>query len=750
MMIAPFCRVISAFALTLCIFLLSANIGLCAEKPQAAASPDSEKIKAVIKTLETPAEREALISALKIMAEAQQPKLQDKELKSAAAELLRDISSRVDGVTESIVAITGTVNEFPEIIAWFSSELSESDSRRMWTEVGYNIILTLGFGYFAFYLIRLGLARLRKKVCCSEPQKLIHRLPGLLGLLIIDVLPIVFFAIAAYVTLGIVGPREQTRLVALAWVNAFIISHAIGAVLIFLLAPQATHLRLFKLADDNANYLVIWGKRLTYSSIYGYFALQAALLLGLATGPYDAMLRILGLFVSVLLVIMIMQNRETVGEYILRQSHDKKPEDKAEITTDGSPETPQRGSRGLRKRLAKTWHLLALLYVILLYGVWALRIPGGFFFLFRATVLTMVVVFAIKAVLGMITSFFARGFQINDELKTRFPGLEKRANQYIATLHTGVRLCVYFLGSISIFQAWGIDTYDWITSEPGKVLGGTVASVAGILVVSFIVWEITNSLIQKRLAPIDEDGTPRAVNPRTLTLLTVARKALAIVLIIFSSLMILAEVGVNIAPLLAGAGVLGLAIGFGSQKLVQDVITGVFILLEDQIAVGDVVNLGGLAGVVEAVSIRTVRLRDATGTVHTIPFSAISTVSNRTKDFSYCVMDVGIGYRESVDEVMKVLKEIGAELQDNPEYGEQILEPIEVLGVDAFADSAVIIRARIKTVPTKQWWVGREFNRLMKNKFDELDIEIPFPHQTLYFGVDKKGDAPSANVSIRS
>jgi small conductance mechanosensitive channel len=172
------------------------------------------------------------------------------------------------------------------------------------------------------------------------------------------------------------------------------------------------------------------------------------------------------------------------------------------------------------------------------------------------------------------------------------------------------------------------------------------------------------------------------------------------------------------------------------------------ILFEDMIAVGDVVEVGGQGGLVEAVTIRNVRLRDLAGTVHIIPFSAISTVSNLTKDYSYYVFDVGVAYREDTDHVVAVLKGLGAELESDPDFTRLILQPLEILGVDSFADSAVIIKARFKTRPIQQWNVGREFNRRMKKRFDELGIEIPFPHQTLYFGVDKEGNAPAAHVQI--
>jgi len=160
------------------------------------------------------------------------------------------------------------------------------------------------------------------------------------------------------------------------------------------------------------------------------------------------------------------------------------------------------------------------------------------------------------------------------------------------------------------------------------------------------------------------------------------------------------------------------------------------------------VNVGDKGGVVEAVNIRTVRLRDLSGTVHTIPYSHIDTVSNLTKEFSYYLLEVGIAYREDVDEVMQVLRDLGAELQKDPEYGPKVLEPLEILGLDKFGDSAIVIKARLKTIPIKQWWVGREFNRRMKRRFDELGIEIPFPHTTIYFGENKGGGAPPAFVQM--
>ncbi|TKS59502.1 MAG: hypothetical protein EWM72_02070 [Nitrospira sp.] len=221
---------------------------------------------------------------------------------------------------------------------------------------------------------------------------------------------------------------------------------------------------------------------------------------------------------------------------------------------------------------------------------------------------------------------------------------------------------------------------------------------------------------------------------RADTLTHVIRDVARVMIVGVGGMMILSELGVDLKPLLAAAGLGGLAIGFGGQSLVKDVISGFFILLEDSIRVGDVVEIAGVGGLVEEVRLRTITLRDLSGNVHVVPNGVIDKVKNMTKLYSYYLFDVGVAYREDVDEVMAVLKEIAAELQGDPAFGADILEPLDMLGVDQFADSAVIIKCRIKTKPIQQWRIGREMNRRIKKIFDAKGIEIPFPHRTIYWG----------------
>ena len=210
---------------------------------------------------------------------------------------------------------------------------------------------------------------------------------------------------------------------------------------------------------------------------------------------------------------------------------------------------------------------------------------------------------------------------------------------------------------------------------------------------------------------------------------------------VFGLYMLLENFGINVAPLLAGAGIVGLAFGFGGQYLIRDVINGVFILMEGQYRINDVVKIGEFGGLVEGLNLRHTKLRDLEGRVIYIPNGEIKTVVNFTQDYSNAVLEIGVAYKEKVDSVMAVIKELGAEMRNDDYFKKLILEDLEMLGVESFGDSQVTIKFRIKTLPIKQWEVAREFRRRLKNRFDELGIEIPFPHRTLYWGDPRKTNA---------
>ncbi len=267
----------------------------------------------------------------------------------------------------------------------------------------------------------------------------------------------------------------------------------------------------------------------------------------------------------------------------------------------------------------------------------------------------------------------------------------------------------------------------------------SLARAVAILGVAWLAARLVRGWLRRTEARLVAEKTRDAPAPgddvrRAQTLIKLARQVLVVVVWVVAGLMALAEVGVNIAPILAGAGVMGLAVGFGAQNLVRDVISGFFVILEDQVRVGDIVTINGTSGQVEKITLRTIVLRDVQGVVHVFPHGTITTLANGSSGWSGYVVDVGVAYKEDTDRVSEVIRAVAAEMRADEVFGPLMLEDAEVLGVDRFADSAVVIRVRLKTLPLKQWVVGREFNRRLKKAFDREGIEIPFPHVSLYAG----------------
>ena len=252
-----------------------------------------------------------------------------------------------------------------------------------------------------------------------------------------------------------------------------------------------------------------------------------------------------------------------------------------------------------------------------------------------------------------------------------------------------------------------------------------------------------------------DEHSPAEQQKRIETLIRLVRQAIIIVVWVVVGLVVLREFGVDIAPILASAGIAGLAVGFGAQNLVRDVISGFFIILENQVRMGDVAIVNGTGGLVESVNFRTIVLRDLSGTVHVFPNGTISTLANLTHEWSAYVFDIGVAYKEDVDRVIAIMRQVGEELRDDETFGPLMVDDVEVFGVDNFADSAVIIKGRLKTKPIKQWDVGREYRRRIKYRFDAEGIEIPFPHHSIYFGEASKpfvaqllnSEQPSKTVS---
>jgi len=286
-------------------------------------------------------------------------------------------------------------------------------------------------------------------------------------------------------------------------------------------------------------------------------------------------------------------------------------------------------------------------------------------------------------------------------------------------------------------------------SDKGQELLLPASHILIILVLSWLLMWMSRKLINTFKYYVTQRTLDAGSIKRAETLGQVFSNSAIIIILLITGMLILGEVGISIAPILAAAGVVGLAVGFGAQSLIKDYFTGFFLLIEDQIRHGEVVEVGGKKGLVEEVTLRHVRLRDFEGSVHFIPNSAITTVTNKSRDFSYAVIDLSVAYGENVDEVYEVMRRVGAELTSAPGFKEQIIEDLEIAGIDNLSDSAVIIRCRFKVYPLEQWGVRREFLYRIKKAFDAAGIEIPYPHLTLYAGQAKQGETPAFRIQAQ-
>jgi small-conductance mechanosensitive channel len=267
-----------------------------------------------------------------------------------------------------------------------------------------------------------------------------------------------------------------------------------------------------------------------------------------------------------------------------------------------------------------------------------------------------------------------------------------------------------------------------------------------ILLLSWMMLVISRKLIRSFRRYMEKRAATSEDKQRIDTLERVFRYVATVLISLVAGMLILSELGISIVPFLGAAGVVGVAVGFGAQSLIKDYFNGFFILLENQIRKGDVVEVSGKSGLVEDVTLRYITLRDYEGSVHFVPNGLITTVTNKSRGYAYAVIDVSIAYRESIDEAYEVMREVGREMRESKDFSAKIIGDLEIAGVQSWADSAVVLRCRFKVASLEQWGVRREFLYRLKNAFDAQNIEIPYPHLTLHAGQDKSGNAPPLRV----
>jgi small-conductance mechanosensitive channel len=513
------------------------------------------------------------------------------------------------------------------------------------------------------------------------------------------------------------------------------------------LSPAASTLRLFPMQDEDAKFLYRWFVRIAATMMViattSYILLHAA---GISQERFEMIYNMAGVSVVVLVVVMIWRSRRRVARAIW-------PGDSAGNDAKSS----------LRARIAKSWHWFAMLYVMVMGIFWLIKglaeERGALIPMLTSIILIPIFIGLSRCAerlldiaSGLSPSFFApqdtgspeatgdpEAIQLEEtgDLKA---DTKSYLQQHLPLIKRILRILLAALMFFVILRLWGIDL------PVGRIFTSTALNIIGLVLLGFVVWQFITARIDRKIKeemPDDDEEMEEGGRggSRVGTLLVLLRKFILSVLFVLVSLIILSSVGVNIGPLIAGAGVIGLAIGFGSQTLVRDILSGVFFLIDDAFRVGDYIETGGIKGMVQHISLRSVKLRHPRGMVFTIPFGDMGAVQNFSRDYIITKLDVRVRYDADIDKIRKIIKKIGKEFEQHEEIGPVLLSPIKSQGVREMDDSAMILRVKFKTPPGEQFVVRREVYKRIQERFREEGIEFAHRNVTVYFPPEVTGAA---------
>ena len=651
-------------------------------------------------------------------------------LPQALAEKTAAIATRIgDKIRKSLVSVAAAVNGT-------DSRLRTVDRRSFWRACrDFLLIVVAALSVFEGLRFLLRPTKRRLDLYArqgkSAATRVAHKLIAIACVSLAEtaLVGVTYLASNAVAFYGI-GDGASLPLYAALFINAFVLLELLKIGVRVVFSPHYTGLRL--LASDTAfiRYGYHWLVTIIHLLGYGYLVLVPLIDSELGEDFTELASTFLASAAFVYALWGVLAHRRD-GRTVLERS---------------SKHAHTAAGRLLLAFFAFTWHWFALVYFLLLLVGALLGSEKFLLFLVWAALQTFLTIAIAVLLSALLTRLIERRLSLPEGWRRNFPGIEKRLDAYLPPLIEGIRFVLPIAVLFSLLCLWQvIDLPKWLSSEGGGVFFEKGMSVFWILFVHALIWLVAAGFIENWLSPRSGDNI--RLSARAETLLSLAKNALAIVLIGTCVMMTLARIGINIGPLIAGAGVLGLALGFGAQTLVKDVITGIFIQLENAMNSGDWVSVCGISGTAERISLRSVGLRDLEGTYHIIPFSSVTTVSNYMRGFAYHKGVYGIGYNEDIDAACAQLKAAFDELVQG-DLRRHILEPIDISGVTRLGDSSVDIRVLIKTTPGDQWTVGRAYNRLVKIYFDRAGIEIPYPHQTVYFGENKGQPTPPVKVTM--
>ncbi|MDX3904600.1 MAG: mechanosensitive ion channel [Pigmentiphaga sp.] len=530
----------------------------------------------------------------------------------------------------------------------------------------------------------------------------LRRVPYAMAYMLLTLVPLAGFLAATTLLAPIFGgPAAGFYPFILPLAGAYLATRLAMAALRLLVSPVSPALRLSRLGGDSARYLDKWLRRLVIVAAFGAAAAEIVQLLGAAPDVRHVLTKLVGLILHGMLIVMVVQRRAQVARWL-------------------------RGEKtgGIRAALADAWAPTAIAIIAGLWVVWALGAAASFSqllqYVWRTALVMLLASLISMLLLGAIDRLFYGGAPGAGE---EAPG--ERPYQALAQ-HT-VLAVLFAVTIIALLEVWGIHALGWFEAGTvGRRLASAAATIAVACGLALLAWEAVTVSINRRIERWAAAGDlMRAARLRTLV--PILRATLFIVIAMIVLLTALNELGINIAPLLAGASIIGVAIGFGSQKLVQDFITGIFLLMEDAMQVGDFVSLAGVSGTVENLSIRTVRLRAGDGSLHVVPFSSVSTVSNTNRGIGNASIRVSVTADSDLDTVIAAIRAVGEEMRNDPNLGPLMLADLDLWGVDQVDGASITLAGQIRALDRGRWTVQRAFNQRIYRRFRELGIQLTNP-----------------------
>ncbi|WP_405055329.1 mechanosensitive ion channel domain-containing protein [Acetobacter senegalensis] len=727
-----------------------------AATPSATGSLSKDDAQQLLNVLNDPKKREDFTHTLSLMAKGLPAAAPAAAKPAAAAPAVvdSDVNSELDNLTSSMQGyvqnFAGLFKDLGFVGSWFRSQISNPETRKTlldaFSRAAIILLAALALERGTSLMLKKPLtavtshaeARERKQEASAavesvqaatstpdgdntqtraddqrrrnEVMRYLVRVPYNFLHFLLKLLPVVVALAIGYLGAEFLTTTSQARTVTITLTNAYVVARGLYLLLETGLAPRSPAIRLIPAQDNTARMLTRWWNVLVAAPSLVICLSTLGSEFNLAPRGTEAMLRAVVLVQHLIIAAFIWRVRHIVANSL-----------------QPSPELRKNAFWAFVGAMARFWWIPVLFLDIALWFVWAAHLKGGYQWILRGTLLTLVCLVLARLIAVLAYGLQDRLFRISDAMEAEYPGLQKRADYYYPFVRRMLTVFIVFVAAISIAQSWNIPSFHFFFENP---LGSRLVSAAVILtlglVIASVAWEVINGLLNKQIDRYTTSSqSARATRLRTI--LPIIRTVLLVFIVVIVTVTTLSQIGINVTPLLTGAGILGVGLSFGSQSLWKDVITGFFMLAEDAIQVGDWVTTSGVSGTVEQLSIRTLRVRSIDGDLHIIPFSSVTSIANTGRGFNQIIIKQVLDLGEDQKKVVHILAEVVKEMRTEDSFRHIIFSDYNDLGVDCSDSNGAVLVGSIRTAPMMKWKVQREFYRRLANRMAAAGVKFYTP-----------------------